>query len=59
MKPTPSEHALQWYRQHRRENFAASQRLENIITPVTRANSSQPLPTRNELLDKYMGRRPR
>lgn len=44
MTPTPSKRALQWHQAHRRENFAASQRLEGIHTPLTRAGNTAPPP---------------
>ncbi|MEN4904461.1 YhfG family protein [Luteimonas sp. TWI1437] len=53
MKTTLSDQALQWYLHHRRENFAASQRLEGIDTQSTRAHNTSPLPTREQLLKKY------
>lgn len=59
MASVPTERAKQWYETHRRENFAASQRLEGIITPATRPGSDTPLPTRAQLLEKYTGRRQR
>lgn len=59
MTPTPSKRALQWHQAHRRENFAASQRLEGIHTPLTRAGNTAPLPTRAELIEKYTGKRKR
>lgn len=55
MAPAPSKRALEWYETHRRENFAASQRLEGFHTPLTRTNNNAPLPTRAQLLEKYTG----
>lgn len=52
MKSTKLESAQRWYLQHRRENFAASQRLEGIVHPVAR-DTSRPLPSKDELLGKY------
>lgn len=40
------------YRLGRRENFAASQRLEGILTPLTRSGNAAP-PSKAELLKKY------
>lgn len=59
MTPTPSKRALQWHQAHRRENFMASQRLEGIHTPLTRAGNNASLPTRAELIEKYTGNRKR
>ncbi len=46
-----------YYRTHRRENFAASQRLEGIVTPATTRGDKTPLPTREELRKQYATRR--
>lgn len=53
MKATSPEFARSWYQQHRRENFAASQRLEGVTHPVAGKGSTQPLPTKAELVRKY------
>ena len=53
MKIQHLELAHRWYIQHRRENFAASQRLEGIHHPVTAKASGQPVPSRADLLKKY------
>lgn len=52
MKSSKLEFAQRWYLQHRRENFAASQRLEGITHPVAQ-DTKRPLPTKAELLRKY------
>jgi len=52
MKSIKMESAQRWYIQHRRENFAASQRLEGITHPVA-TNSTRPLPSKAELIRKY------
>ena len=51
-KPQPSD-AKAYYRAHRRENFAASQRLEGIVTEVTRHDNKTPLPSKAVLRKKY------
>lgn len=53
MKTIKLEVARGWYLQHRRGNFAASQRLEGITHPVAERGSTTPLPTRADLLKKY------
>src|SRR3546814_8795658 len=52
MKAIKMEFAQRWYLQHRRENFAASQRLEGITHPVAK-DSTRPLPSKAELIRKY------
>jgi len=52
MKTIKMEFAQRWYIQHRRENFAASQRLEGIVHPVAK-DSTRPLPSKAELIRKY------
>src|SRR3546814_19747485 len=52
MKSIKMEFAQRWYLQHRRENFAASQRLEGITHPVAK-DSTRPLPSKAELIKKY------
>ena len=42
-----------YYRAHRRENFAASQRLEGIFIDVTKRGNREPLPTKEAVLRKY------
>lgn len=53
MKKASLERAQAYYRSHRRENFAASQRLEGIVIDVTRRDNRDPLPTREALHKKY------
>ncbi|MEN1957657.1 YhfG family protein [Luteimonas sp. MJ204] len=53
MKTIKPETARSWYVQHRRENFAASQRLEGITHPIASKGSTRPLPSKAELLEKY------
>lgn len=53
MKTTKPDTAYHWYLQHRRENFAASQRLEGVTHPVARKGDAVKLPSRAELLKKY------
>ena len=45
-----------YYRTHRRENFAASQRLKGIFTSATERGDKSPLPTKEELRKKYAAR---
>lgn len=45
-----------YYRAHRRENFAASQRLEGIVTSATAPGAKTPLPSKEELRKKYAAR---
>jgi len=52
MKTIKMEFAQRWYIQHRRENFAASQRLEGITHPVAK-DGTRPLPSKAELIRKY------
>lgn len=52
MRAIKTELAQRWYLQHRRENFAASQRLEGVAHPVAK-DSTRPLPSKAELLRKY------
>lgn len=47
------DRVLKYYRSHRRENFAASQRLEGIVSPVTEPGNKKPLPSKRELQIKY------
>ncbi len=47
------DRVLKYYRSHRRENFAASQRLEGIVSPVTEPGNKRPLPSKRELQIKY------
>ena len=42
-----------WYVQHRRANFAASQRLEGITHPVASDDPHRTLPSKTDLLKKY------
>lgn len=42
-----------YYHSHRRENFAASQRLEGIVSTVTERGNQAPLPNKEELRKKY------
>lgn len=42
-----------YYRSQRRENFAASQRLEGIVSTVTERGNKAPLPNKEELRKKY------
>ena len=51
------DHVQAYYRLHRRENFAASQRLEGIVIPVTAPGEKPPLPTKEELRKKYAAKR--
>ena len=53
MKTTKTETAYHWYLQHRRENFAASQRLEGVTHPVAHKGVASKLPSKAELLRKY------
>lgn len=53
MKQPSMDRAQAYYRSHRRENFAASQRLEGIVIDVTRRNNLDPLPTKEALHKKY------
>src|SRR3546814_1674070 len=52
MKFIKMEFAQRWYLQHRRENFAVSQRLEGITHPAAKA-STRPLPSQAELIRHY------
>ena len=58
MKQISTERALAYYRSHRRENFAASQRIEGIHSPATRLDCREPLPTKEQLRKKYAVRQP-
>jgi len=42
-----------YYLSHRRENFAASQRLEGIVTVVTERGNRAPPPSKEALRKKY------
>ena len=53
MKQISMERARAYYRSHRRENFAASQRLEGIDSPATASGSHEPLPSKEQLRKKY------
>ncbi|MCE4372212.1 YhfG family protein [Xanthomonas hortorum] len=54
MKKPRLETVVEHYRATRRDNFAASQRLEGIKTPATAANSQASLPSKETLRKKYM-----
>lgn len=53
MKKPSMDRAQTYYRIHRRENFAASQRLEGIVIDVTRPDNRDPLPSKEALRKKY------
>jgi hypothetical protein len=53
MKKPSMDTVLACYRSHRRENFAASQRLEGILVGVTRRNNPDPLPSKEALRKKH------
>ncbi|APP81626.1 MULTISPECIES: YhfG family protein [Xanthomonas] len=54
MKKPRLETVVEHYRATRRDNFAASQRLEGIKTPDTAANNQNPLPSKDALRKKYL-----
>lgn len=56
MAKVPLDQVQAYYRIHRRENFAASQRLEGIVTPVTERGDTRPLASKEELRKKYARR---
>ena len=53
MAKIPMDRLHAYYRMHRRENFAASQRLEGIVSPVTSRDDKSPLPSKEDLRKKY------
>jgi len=53
MKKVSIERVQAEYRARRRENFAASQRLEGVVIEVTQKGNRNPLPTREAVLRKY------
>lgn len=53
MKKISIERVQAEYRAHRRENFAASQRLEGVVIEVAQKGNRNPLPTREAVLRKY------
>ena len=53
MKTMKSQPAYQWYLQHRRDNFAASQRLEGVTHAVACKTPASMLPDKAELIRKY------
>lgn len=57
MTKIPTDRLNAYYRMHRRENFAASQRLEGIISSVTTRDDKTPLPTKEDLRKKYAAKR--
>lgn len=57
MTKVPMGRVLAYYRSHRRENFAASQRLEGIFTAATTAAKTTPLPSKEALRKKYSAMR--
>ncbi len=57
MNKVSMERVQAYYRAHRRENFAASQRLEGILIDVTQRGNKEPLPTREAVLRKYAAHR--
>jgi hypothetical protein len=57
MPKIPMDRIQDYYRAHRRENFAASQRLEGIETPATAKDAKSPLPSKEQLREKYAARR--
>ena len=59
MKQISMEQVRAYYRSHRRENFAASQRIEGIDCPATASGSREPLPSKEQLRSKYAVRQPR
>ena len=56
MAKVPSDQAQDFYRIHKRENFAASQRLEGINTPATERGDTKRLMSKEELRKKYARR---
>jgi hypothetical protein len=53
MKKIPTKQIVALYRSTRRENFAASQRLEGILTESTKAGRTSPMPDKATLKRKY------